>query len=95
MDILQFPESKEGYRYILLCVESLTRWPEAIPLKDQSASTITQVLFREVFNRYGPPKTLLSDRGPNFMSSIVSELSKLLNIKRIHTASYNPKANSL
>src|SRR6218665_2860143 len=65
MDILQLPESKEGYRYILMCVESLTRWPEAIPPKDQSASTIVQALYREVFTRYGPPKTLLSDRGPN------------------------------
>lgn len=93
MDILKLPRSKEGFNYILLCVESLTRWPEAIPLKDQSATTIAQALFREIFSRYGPPKTLLSDRGPNFMSGIVSELSQLLGVKRIHTASYNPKCN--
>lgn len=93
VDILKLPRSKEGYNYILLCVESLTRWPEAIPLKDQSAQTIAQALFREIFTRYGPPKTLLSDRGPNFMSSIVAELSQLLGVKRIHTASYNPKCN--
>lgn len=28
------------------------------------------------------------------MSSIVSELSKLMNIRRIHTAAYNPRCNS-
>src|SRR6218665_991566 len=94
MDILQLPESKEGYRYILLCVENLTSYPKAIPLKDQIASTIAQALYREIFTRYGPPETLLSDRGPNFMSSIVSELSKLMNIRRIHTAAYNPRCNS-
>lgn len=93
VDILKLPRSKEGYNYILLCVESLTRWPEAIPLKDQSALTIAQALFREIFSRFGCPKKLLSDRGPNFMSSIVSELSQLLGVKRIHTAAYNPKCN--
>lgn len=93
MDILKLPRSTEGFNYILLCVENLTRWPEAIPLKDQSAQTIAQALFREVFSRYGPPKTLLSDRGPNFMSSIVTELSKLLGVKRLHTSAYRPQSN--
>lgn len=93
MDILQLPRSKEGYRYLLLCVESLTRFPEMVMLKDQTAQTIAEALYREIFTRYGPPETLLSDRGANFLSKIVTELSSLFGVKRIHTASYNPRCN--
>ena len=92
MDILQLPRSRDGYKYILLCVESLTRWPEAIMLKDQTARSIAEALYREIFSRYGGPHTLLSDRGPNFLSTIVSELSTLFGVQRIHTASYNPRS---
>ena len=93
MDILQLPKSREGFRYILLCVESLTRFPEMILLRDQSAQSIAEALYREIFTRYGPPETLLSDRGANFLSKIVKELSALFGVKRIHTASYNPRCN--
>jgi hypothetical protein len=93
MDILKLPQSKEGYKYILLCVESLSRWPEAIPLKDQTAPSIARALYNEIFTRFGPPKTLLSDRGANFLSRIVSELSQAFGVKRIHTASYHPQTN--
>lgn len=93
MDILKLPRSKEGYNYILLCVESLTRWPEMIMLKQQTAEAIAQALYREIFTRFGPPETLLSDRGANFLSKIVTELSSLFGVTRIHTASYSPRCN--
>lgn len=93
MDILCLPKSKEGYRYILLCVDSLSRYPEAILLKNQKATTIAEKLYSEIITRYGPMKKLLSDRGKNFMSNVVAELSRLFGIKRIHTSDYHPKTN--
>ena len=60
-------KTKEGYEYILMCVDSCTKWVEGFPMKTQTAQETARVLFREIFARYGAPKVLFSDSGRNFM----------------------------
>ena len=38
---------------------------------------------------------LLSDRGANFMSSVIEELCKVLGIKKLWTMPYHPQTNGL
>ena len=38
---------------------------------------------------------LLSDRGTNFLSAVVREVSHLMNTKRLHTTSYHPQTDGL
>lgn len=87
-------KTKEGFEYILLCVDAGTRWVEAFPLKTQSALETAKVLYREIFSRYGAPKVLFSDRGRNFMSKLVNALCEILDIKH-HTSAYHPNTNGL
>ncbi|KAK3100349.1 hypothetical protein FSP39_018534 [Pinctada imbricata] len=77
MDILELPCTSEGYRYLLLVVDSFSRYPEAFPLKSQEAPEVARVLFNEIFSRWGAPRTLISDRGQNFMSKLVQALCEL------------------
>lgn len=93
MDILVLPKSNEGFRYLLLFVESLTRFPEAFPMKDQRAETIAEIIYSQIITRYGAPKSLLSDRGANFLSNIVAELSRTYGIHRLHTSGFRPQTN--
>ena len=86
--------SDEGYRHILVVTDSFTKWCEAIPTKTQEAKEVAEVLYRDIITRYGAPKTLVSDRGRNFMSGLVQALSSLFDIKRVHTSSYHPQTNS-
>ncbi|XP_033758300.1 protein NYNRIN-like [Pecten maximus] len=54
MDILGgLPTTTEKYKYILLVVNSASKWCEALPLKTQAATEIANVLFKEIFTRYG------------------------------------------
>ena len=63
MDILgPITTTKDGYKYILLIVDSFSKWPEAFPLKTQEATEIANVLYKEIFTRYGAPRTIISDR---------------------------------
>jgi len=87
-------KTKEGYQYILLCVESLSRWPEAFPLKTMEASEVADVLFNQIFCRYGAPEILMSDRGQNFMSKLVTRLCTLFSVRRVRTSGYRPMCNS-
>ena len=85
---------KEAYTHILVCVDALSHWCEAIPLSDTSAQTIARTFYQQWITRYGPPKTLLTDRGANFLSKTIQELCNTFGIRKIQTSSYNPKANS-
>ncbi|XP_060075156.1 uncharacterized protein LOC132554850 [Ylistrum balloti] len=67
----------------ILLQDSASKWCEAFSLKTQSANEIAHVLFREIFTRYGAPRTLVSDRGRNFMSSLIQALSEMFQTKSL------------
>ena len=95
IDILgPLPKTKQGHQYILLIVDSFSKWPEAFPLCTQEASEIAFILYNEYFCRYGAPRVIVSDRGRNFMSKLVSALCELFQVKRHHTSSYHPQTNA-
>jgi hypothetical protein len=86
-----YPESKRGNRYLLTFIDHFSRYPEAIPLPRQDAPMVARALVTEIFSRLGCPRTLASDRGTNFMSELLQEMCKLLQVKRINSTSFNPQ----
>lgn len=89
------PRTKENsYAYILLVDDRYSRWYEAFPMKDQDAKSVAKVLFNEIFSRYGAPRVLVSDRGTQCMSRLVSALCEMFDVTRHHCSSYHPKTNS-
>ena len=96
MDILSgLPTTKEKYKHVLLVVDSYSKWCECFPLRTQEATEVAAVLFREIISRYGSPRSLVSDRGRNFMSNLVKALAELFEIKRTYTSAYHPMTNGL
>jgi hypothetical protein len=94
IDILGgLPTSKNKYKYVLLVVDSFSKWSEAFPLYTQEATEVASVLFRECICRYGAPNVLVSDRGQNFLSKLVKALCELFQITRYYTSSYRPLMN--
>ena len=87
--------STEKHIYILLVVCAFTGWCECFPLKSQESSVIAQILYSEIFYRYGFPDVIVSDRGRNFMSRLVSALCELFQIKRHFTSSFHAQSNSV
>ena len=63
-------KTKEGYEYILVVVDSFTRWTESFSLRTQTAKEVARILCSEVFSRFGAPKVLLSDRGQVFSQNL-------------------------
>ena len=90
-----FPVSKAGNRYVVVFSEYLTKWVECFLVPSIEASVIARLLVDEIFCRQGAPRTRLSDRGSNFLSSLVSEVCKLLNTKKVNTTAYHPQTNGL
>ena len=96
MDILgPLPVTNDGNRYIIVFSDYYTRWPEAFALPSIEAPRIAQLLVDEIVARHSAPRTLLSDRGPNFLATIVKEVCNLINTRRQHTTAYHPQTDGL
>ena len=85
----------DGFRYLLTCVDRFTRWPEAIPLVDIRAETVTDALFSGWIARFGTPATITTDRGTQFKSKLWDVLCNQFGIVRNNTTSYHPQSNGM
>ena len=94
MDFLKLSETKEGYKYALLFVDSFSKWCECFPTKNQNMETVADILFSEIVCRYGAMRRLISDLGASLRSKLVEELCKRMNIKRTYTTAFRPQTNA-
>lgn len=96
IDVLgPLPITTKGYKYILCITDYYTRYPIAIPMTNQRANTIAKLLVEEVFLVYGFPASILSDRGSNFLSDLLSAVLELFRIRKLSTSAYHPQTNGL
>jgi len=89
------PKSSRGNVYILTLVDHFSKWAEAIPLPNHTAPVVARALMNQVFVRFGVPRQLLSDRGPEFESVLFGELMKWLQIDKLRTTAYKPSTNGV
>ena len=89
--------TEEGL-YILLVIDELTRYPEAVVVKSTRADANIEA-FDNMFSRHGYPKKLKTDGGPPFNGNENHELQKYFKwagIKHSPTHSAeDPEANGL
>eukprot|EP00731_Ephydatia_muelleri_P007558 Em0003g1806a len=95
VDIVGPLPSSQGYRYLLTAVNRFTCWPEVVPLVDITAVSTARALVSGWIARFGVPAFITTDRGSQFESSLVKELSHILGCERKRTTAYHPCANGL
>ena len=89
------PERDKGNKYILVVGDYLSKWIEAYPIPDQTATTVAEKFVNEFVCRFGVPGDLHSDQGRNFESQIFAEMCSALGIEKTRTCPYNPKSDSM
>ncbi|KAJ8935324.1 hypothetical protein NQ318_004486, partial [Aromia moschata] len=70
-------ETPEGHKWIFIVEDTASRWTELFPLKVATAEECAKCLVNEVILRYGVPRKVISDNGPQFVSEITSYLDGL------------------
>ena len=78
----------------MVCVESLSKWTEVIPLVSHDAKTIAEGLYLLVC-RYGCFRFLLTDRGTEFTNSILRYRCQILGKKKVFSTSYRPQTQGV
>lgn len=94
VDILEVPLSSCNNRYLLVIQDYFTKWPEAIPLPDQTAQRITTELVK-LFSRFGLPDVLHSDQGRNFESTLLRQTLDAFGIVKSRTTAYHPQGDGM
>ena len=68
-----FPNSF-GYLYILVAVDYVPKWVEAIACKTNDHKVVLQFLKDNVFARFGTPLAIIDDRGKHFCNRDFEQL---------------------
>ena len=84
-----------GFKYLFTIIDRFSRWPEAIPLQTTKTEEIISALINHWIARFGVPKTITSDRGPQFTSQIWRGIADILGVDMNFTTPYHPQANGL
>lgn len=94
MDLLgPLKKTKKGNQYILSIHDELTKYLILVPLKTQQTETIWNALLNHYIYIFSAPKKILTDRGQNFISSLMQQYEDAFKIKHIKTTSFHPQSN--
>ena len=81
IDFTEVRPGKYGYRYLLVLVDTFSRWMEAYPTKKETVVVVAKKLLEEIIPRFGLLVSIGSDNGPAFVSKIVQGLASALGTK--------------
>ena len=87
-----FPSSL-GNLYILLAMDYVSKWVEATACPKNDANTVVGFLQRNIFSRFGAPRTIISDGGSHFANKVFEKLMSRYGIKHIMSLAYHPQTN--
>lgn len=89
------PVTPRGNKWILVLTDHFTRWQDALPLPDATATVIAEVLESRVFCYFGLPEEIHSDRGAQFEGDLMAELCSLWRVTKTRTTAYHPQSNGV
>ena len=87
-----FPPS-EGKEYILVTVDYVSKWVEAIPTRTNDHRVVNKFIVNDIFSRFGCPRAIISDGGSHFTNSHFRSLLKKYRVHHRVTTPYQPQAN--
>jgi len=81
----------QGYNSILVVVDRLTKIVHFIPTTEKMLVEGLARLFRDnVWKLHSLPKSIISDRGPQFAAGLMRELNRMLGIKSKLSMAFHP-----
>ena len=83
-----------GNKYIIAFVDWYSGWPEAFPVADKTAETVTDLILQQIFPRFGCPLQIVSDNGSENVNKMVRETLEKLKIDHVLTSVYHPQSNA-
>jgi len=77
----------------LVCTDFVTKWVEAKVVSFATERVVVDFLFTKTLTRFGVPREIVSDNGPQFISNLVQGVMKQYKIWHRKSTPYHPQAN--
>lgn len=87
-----FPTSGP-YKYILVAVDYVSKWVEAIPTRTNDARVVMKFLKSNIFARFGVPRVLISDGGPHFIERCFENVLIKYGVSHRVATPYHPQTS--
>ena len=85
--IVGLPRTAKGYDSIWVIIDRLTKIAHFLPVKTYHPVTVyAQLYIAHILSLHGILKTIVSDRGSQFVSKFWEELHKSLDTKLLHSS---------
>ena len=65
-----FVESSQGNKYIFTATDYYTKWVEAFPIPNKSATVVSKC-FEKMFSRHGAMNAIITDQGREFINEVI------------------------
>jgi transposase InsO family protein len=92
--IVGLPKTSKGYDSIWVIVDRLTKLAHFLPVKVQApTSVLAQMYIHRIMSLHGIPKTIVSDRGTQFVSKFWRNLQESLGTQLLHSSAYHPQTD--
>lgn len=94
MDFIEGLPKSGKYDTILVVVDKFSKFAKFIPLSHPfTAYTVAQAFLQHVYDVFGMPQVIISDRDRIFTSALWQELFKLADVKLNMSSSYHPQTD--
>ena len=87
-----FPPSYNNL-YILLAVDYVSKWVEAIPTRTNDAKVMAQFLRSHIFSRFGTPRALITDNGTHFCNKVIDKVLQKYGVRHSTSLAYHSQSN--
>lgn len=74
-------QTQNGNVYAVTAMCELTKYLISIPIPDKRAETVAKAIINNIVLTHGPPKSILTDKGTEYVNSIFRDIAKFLNIE--------------
>ncbi|XP_045812264.1 uncharacterized protein LOC123906408 [Trifolium pratense] len=82
-----------GFLYILLAVDYVSKWVEAIPTRTNDSRVVADFVRSNIFCRFGIPRAIISDQGTHFCNRTMEALLRKYGVVHRVSTAYHPQTN--
>jgi transposase InsO family protein len=83
----------DEYTHILVVVDYVTKWVEALPTKHADAATSLKMIKDIILPRFGVPKILITDGGSHFIQGIFRRVLRKYGVTHRIASPYHPQTS--
>ena len=92
--IIGLPNTSQKHDSIWVIVDRLTKTAHFIPVNTTySAKRYAEIYLDQIVRLHGVPKTIISDRGAQFIARFWEQLQESLGTKLIRSSAYHPQTD--